>query len=183
MLFAIVSDDDDREFLEAIYNKYKGMLFYTAMSCLHDANRAEDVVHDVFAKVIPKLHYLHSFDQRRLRSYLTAATRNTAITVSKAIHVDNSRLISLSAENIWLTDPCKSMDEYLHDKERMESFGNAIKELDDQNRYILMAKYILQATDDEIAEKLHVKASSVRMMLTRARREVIAIIQEMDNNG
>ena len=95
MLFEIVSDADDREFLESIYNKYKDMLFYIAMSCLYDDNRAEDVVHDVFTKVIPKLHYLRTFDQRRLRSYLTAATRNTAITVSTAIHVDNSRLISL----------------------------------------------------------------------------------------
>ena len=183
MLFAIVSDADDREFLESIYNKYKDMLFYIAMSCLYDDNRAEDVVHDMFTKVIPKLHYLRTFDQRRLRSYLTAATRNTAITVSTAIHVDNSRLISLSTEGVCLIDPCKSMDDYLHDKERMESFSNAIEALDEQNRYILIAKYILQANDEEIAERLHVRTSSVRMMLTRARRKVIAVLQEMDYNG
>ena len=41
------------------------------------------------------------------------------------------------------------------------------------------AKYILEKSDKEIADELHIKPQSVRMALTRARKNAIELLRKM----
>ena len=49
--------------------------------------------------------------------------------------------------------------------------------LDSRNRYVLEARYILEKTDAEIAEALSIRPNSVRMVLTRARKQAYDFMQ------
>lgn len=46
-----------------------------------------------------------------------------------------------------------------------------------RNQYILRAKYILEKSSAEIAHELGIKSDSVRMALTRARKEAYILIK------
>lgn len=49
--------------------------------------------------------------------------------------------------------------------------------LDPRNKFVLEARYILEKTDAEIAEELCIRPNSVRMVLTRARKQAYELMQ------
>ena len=49
--------------------------------------------------------------------------------------------------------------------------------LDPRSQYVLEARYILDKTDDEIADFLGIKPDSVRMALTRARKKAYDLME------
>ena len=59
-----------------------------------------------------------------------------------------------------------------------ETLRRAWSRLDDGSRDLLAGKYILEKSDDEIAEELGCASGSVRMKLTRARRRLLETMKE-----
>ncbi|MPN57023.1 hypothetical protein SDC9_204717 [bioreactor metagenome] len=61
-------------------------------------------------------------------------------------------------------------------QEDMESLKNAICKLPQNQKDLLYFKYILEMSDDEIANVLGIAPNSIRQYLTRARRNAKAFI-------
>lgn len=183
MLFSEIDCPDDREFMESIYKEYVKLLYQVARRYIYEADLAEDVVHDAFEKLIPKVPLLRSFDGCRLRAYLVSTIRNTAITQAKKLKEEHARQASGDFEDTagQIPDDDSSMEEDLFRKERRETFRAVFQALEQDEQFLLEAKYFLRQSDREIAEALHVKPSSIRMMLTRVRRKVLTILSEGDN--
>jgi RNA polymerase sigma-70 factor (ECF subfamily) len=184
IVFLAIESATDREFLESLYRTYRKMLFHIAKGYVHEDGAAEDAVQDAFVKLIPKIPLLRSFDRCRLRAYLVATVRNTAIT--KAIRWKAERIQRIDnpvEEAAWsILDSGSSLEEALLSKERRENFAVVLGSLEEQERFLLEAKYFLQQKDREIAEKLQVKPDSIRMMLTRVRRKVLKKLQEEEED-
>jgi RNA polymerase sigma-70 factor (ECF subfamily) len=180
IVFLAIESATDREFLESLYRTYRNMLFHIAKGYVHEDGAAEDVVQDAFVKLIPKIPLLRSFDRCRLRAYLVATVRNTAITKAMRWRAERIQRIDDPVEEAaWsISDSGSSLEDALLSKERRESFAAVLGSLEEQERFLLEAKYFLQQTDREIAEKLQVKPDSIRMMLTRVRRKVLKKLQE-----
>jgi hypothetical protein len=49
---AIIDSPEGKLKFEVIYERYKGLMFYTANSVLGDTRDSEDIVHDAFLKII-----------------------------------------------------------------------------------------------------------------------------------
>lgn len=83
-----------------------------------------------------------------------------------------------------IPDNCLPYDELLIKHESTKKIFSIIQKLAPNERFLLESKYIEQLSDNEIASTLHVKPSSIRMMLTRVRRKVLTqLINEGDKNG
>jgi RNA polymerase sigma-70 factor (ECF subfamily) len=180
IVFLAIESATDREFLESLYRTYRKMLFHIAKGYVHEDGAAEDVVQDAFVKLIPKIPLLRSFDRCRLRAYLVATVRNTAITKAMRWKAERVQRIDDPVEEAaWsISDSGSSLEDALLSKEQRESFAAVLGSLEEQERFLLEAKYFVQQTDREIAEKLQVKPDSIRMMLTRVRRKVLKKLQE-----
>lgn len=50
-----IEDDDDREFVEKIFDRYEKNMYFTAYDILRNRADAEDCVQDTFVKIIDKL--------------------------------------------------------------------------------------------------------------------------------
>ena len=61
-------------------------------------------------------------------------------------------------------------------KEEVEDLRLKWPMLDERSRYLLESKYILGKHDDDIAIELGMKAGSVRMALTRARKNAYRLL-------
>lgn len=183
MLFSERNSPDDQEFIESIYQEYVRLLYQIARQYIFEADLVEDIVHDAFEKLIPKVSLLRSFDCCRLRAYLVSTVRNTAITKAKKLKEEHARQVSGDFEDAigQIPDAYISMEENLLSRERREAFLAAFKSLGQDEQFLLEAKYFLQRSDKEIAEELHVKPSSIRMMLTRVRRKMLTILSKEDN--
>jgi RNA polymerase sigma-70 factor (ECF subfamily) len=186
IIFSAMDDPDDEAYMEQLYRQYHVLLFYIAKKYLHEDGAAEDVVQDAFLKLIPKVSLLRCFDGGRLRAYLAATVRNTAYTKSAKLKEERIWLVGRALDETidQLPDVVLSMEDDVLRQERREAFSKVLNALEDHDRFLLEAKYYLQQSDAEIAEALQVKPSSVRMMLTRARRKVLQQLQEgMGDHG
>ncbi len=70
---------DSRAKLEALYQRYKGLLLYIAMEILQNHHEAEEVVHDSFLSALEAMDKLDAVDSPRTRAYLATIARHKAI--------------------------------------------------------------------------------------------------------
>lgn len=184
IIFAAVESSTDREFIESLYITYSKLLYCIAKRYVHDEGITEDIIHDAFLKLIPKISLLRSFDCCRLRAYLVSTVRNTAITHAVKLKAERTLRIDNPFEKIIETMPntSRSLEDELLSQEMRVAFSAILETLEADERFLLEAKYFLHQTDREIAEKLQVKPASIRMMLTRVRRKVLKKLQEVDND-
>lgn len=64
---------------EKLYDTYAGTVYKIAYSILQDKGQAEDLVHDTFIKLIPRLQTLTEINSDRTKSHIGITVKNAAI--------------------------------------------------------------------------------------------------------
>lgn len=77
-----------------------------------------------------------------------------------------------------ITDKSPLPEEVALMNERIDEFGKVWMTLPEDTRTLLAGKYILGLSDTELAEQYGCNPNSIRMKLTRARRQALKIFQE-----
>ncbi len=174
IIILAIEDDDEREFMTWLYMEYRWLMFSKVKEIVHNDSTAEDLVHDAVIKLIDKANVLMSLDKRRLVPYVIETAKNTAIDyLRKTSHTEILPL--LDELEIETGEP--AIEEQILRSVDIVEVQNAWPELKNETRELLSRKYFLQQTDKEIADAFHVKPGSVRMMLTRARREALELLK------
>ena len=173
IIILAIEDDDEREFMTWLYMEYRWLMFSKVKEIVHNDSTAEDLVHDAVIKLIDKAHILMSFDKRRLVPYIIETAKNTAKDFLRKNHIEILPL--LDELEIETGEP--AIEEQILRSVDIVELQNAWPALKDETKELLSRKYFLQQTDEEIADAFHVKPGSVRMMLTRARREALDLLK------
>lgn len=75
-----IEDDDDREFVEKIFDRYEKNMYFTAYDILRNRADAEDCVQDTFVKIIDKLDcFKKAHEEGNLAKLVALVCRNTAL--------------------------------------------------------------------------------------------------------
>ena len=173
IIILAIEDEDDREFMTRLYLDYRWLIFSKVSNIVHDRTVAEDLVHDVIVKLIDKLQTISALDKRRLAAYIVETAKSTAIDYMRKY----ARVETASEEIGTMQDP-EDVEVQAIRRMDLEEMKLAWPELKDETRELLSRKYFLMQTDVEIADAFQVRPGSVRMMLTRARREVYQLIKD-----
>ena len=75
------------------------------------------------------------------------------------------------------------MDELLILAEKRQQIQYVFGSLSDEDQFLLQGKYFLGQSDAELASQLGCKPSSIRMKLTRARRNAFKKITEREGGS
>lgn len=170
-----IENDNERLFLERLYTKYYSLMKKKALFLVEDEACAEEIVQDSLLRFVNKIDDLMDIDKDKLPAYIMATVRNVSINRRKRDRFEKD-LFSQLDENVC--DP-KAIPENLYiQKEFLEKLEQAIKQLPEQYRLLLEAKYILDMKDDEIAKQFNIKSESVRTYIMRARRKAYSMIKE-----
>lgn len=167
----------------SIYERHKGMMLHTAEEHLRDTSLAQDVVHDA---VIRLAHYADTLrplgDDARAR-YARETVRSVALNCERKLGIERRYLQDADADDLRTrsVDPESDYIERDADERRLRCLREALDELDEDDRTLLVGKYFLGASDEELARRLGLKPASVRMRLTRVRREVRRMIERKEN--
>lgn len=166
-----IENDDDREFMAKLYIEYRWLIFSEAKK-LVGYNVAEDIVQDSIVKLIDKIDLLKTFDKKRATSYIAETAKNSAISYLRG-----------SGNRPIFFDTVDSFEDSGIDVERIaiknldyESLRKIWPKLKPETQTLLIMKYELLLSNEEIAERYSIKAESVRMRLTRARREAFKLL-------
>ena len=178
----VIEDDDDREFMTQLYIDNQRLMYLEIKKLVADDWIAEDILHDSIVRLIDKIPLLRSLDKRRRINYLVTTVRNQTKNYYRS--KQKEKISSLDSSPGLLNTILWSDEEIgdqIHWRLQAEKLKSIWPELSDSTKQLLERKYILAQTDDEIALAFNIKASSVRMKLVRARREVLLIMNHSSN--
>lgn len=176
-----IENDDDRQFVMELYQQYKFIMFKTAYNIVEDAHTAEDLVQDCCITIIDNLDKIRGVEPCKQRAYIVSIVKNSSINF--VVKRNRRSKYSFLSENEQVFDGTvsdESVDDSLLQESDIESVRKALLKLSERDRTILRMKYFDQLSDKEIASYLEIKANSVRYYLTLARRQLKAVLSEME---
>jgi RNA polymerase sigma-70 factor (ECF subfamily) len=149
--------------LATLVEGHAGLLFRVAHSILRNPAEAEDVVQDVFVRVLEHRHKLA--EVRDMRVWLVRIAWNLALDRRRRIRpepMDQAFADGLVAT----TTPA---DEALGDAQRMAAVLHAMDKLPKKEREVLLLSAMDELSTTEIASVVGRSESAVRALLFRAR--------------
>ncbi len=177
-VLATIEDMDDRDFMESLYYSYNRLMYSEIRRILHDQWDTEDVLQETLIRLIGKIPLLRTLGRNQLVNYVISTARNTARNYLR----DNKRVTQFAFdESIDSLDETKTSDralERLELIEMMQAVGEAWAQLDEKYKQALEMKYILEKSNEEIANEFDIGVNSVRMLLTRARNQLKTIMED-----
>ena len=155
----------DEEFFEALFREYSRLMYDTAQRYRTEGVDPGDVVQESLLSLLKREALLKSFSEETLASYIYYTVKNTAITQQrKRAKIERAELPM--QEDPPETEPVPQ----LNPAEIHVELESVLNRLSESERLLLTYKYLLDDSNEEIAERFGWKPDSVRMMLTRARR-------------
>lgn len=171
-LMLTVMDESDREFIADLYENYSRLMRYKIGKVVHDPWTIDDLLQTTIEKLIVKLPTLRQLDKGRLTNYVANAARNTAFTYLRDRGGD-----LLDIDEVLAASPHEPEKALIH-QEDLEKLSEIWDRLSERSQYFLTSHYLSGMSTQQIAAELGVKQGSVRMSLTRARREALALLEE-----
>ncbi|MDP4120311.1 MAG: RNA polymerase sigma factor [Bacillota bacterium] len=178
-------DDNDREFMLKIYKNYYSYARKTIYNLTHNNDNIEDLIDDVFVKLIEKISVIRTLSSCKLTSYVVSTVRSVSINYIKHRNVENK--YTFYSDDIDLAEGMLNnieddSEERLIREDEIESLSDAVSKLPQNQQDLLYFKYILEMSDEDIAEKFGIGSDSVRQYLTRARRNAKKLMKKETSN-
>jgi len=176
-LILAIENDQDREFMARLYEKYNRLMYSEIYKILEDHWHTEDVMHNTIVRLIDKVGELRSKDRNHLVNYIISTCKNQAYNYIR----DNKK------HNGYSFDDCFDLPDKEHGRDAMEMKLIHVEDLrqltviwdqlDERSRHVLEGYYILEKSMPQLAEELNIKPESMRMVLTRARKIAFALME------
>lgn len=172
-----IQDEDDRAFMAELYEKYGRLMLAQISRLISDRWDADDVFQITLEKLIDHIDTLRALEPRRLVCYVAAAARHNAVSYLRRAERESAP--SLDDED-WSAGRAvqggPSAEEAVLSREQARRMAELWPQLGEKTRYLLEARYILGMSTQEIADSLHLRADTVKVQLSRARRQARSLL-------
>lgn len=179
VIILAIEDESDREFMTRLYLDHEKIMYAEMLKICDDRFSMDDVLQDSLIRLIDKIDVLRSLDERKRINYIITTVRNQMRNYLRNQKQNVS--YSLDEEDTsWQKTLAADLDldDVLFRKDRVNRLHRIWPQLSEQTRQLLEEKYILGLSNADIAVNLGVKTESVRMMLTRARKEALYYLKD-----
>lgn len=172
--------DGEIEAYEELVNRYKNKVFAVVYRMVGHYQEAEDITQEVFLNVYNKLGQFDA--EKKFAPWLYRIATNTTIShlrknKNKAtLNFDEvfSSLYSDFFPSYQAIDPLLNMERI----ELREELKKAINKLPENYRIIILLRYQLELSNQEIAQVLNIKKENVEVKIHRARKALRKILLE-----
>ena len=172
----LVSRADSQAFVQS-YQRYERLILAVIRKYVSDPYVQEDLVQDTLVGLIQAKQRLASLPREVLPAYVAAAARNHAINYLRRQRWVQVHITSL--EEHWdLAAACPPPEEALLAWEMRQVLRRIWPSLPRREQQLLGGRYLLGYSDRQLSRLLGCRPSSVRMLLTRARRRARALVQD-----
>jgi RNA polymerase sigma-70 factor (ECF subfamily) len=171
----LVSDNDaalargfamrERWAFDEAYRRYSSLLYSVAFNVLHNADDAQDCVHDVLVRIW-KNPYAYSTERGAVRSFLAVCVRNDAISRQRTAQ----RRAKLT-ERLQQEKPMSeefSIEDFVQNRRLHE----ALAQLPEEQRTPLMLAYFRGKTHVEIANDLGAPLGTIKSRISLGLRKL-----------
>lgn len=182
ILLLAVESPDERDFLCRLYSDYHRLMYATAGKYVSDQLEKEDIVQDTLEKMVKNVKYLLQLERCILPSAVVILVRNTAINHAKHLGVVRKHTAYSTGDASTISSAAfiPSVEDMVALNEARDCLDRIWPKLSESDRILLEGKYILGLSGNELAALVGCKPDSVRMKLTRARRNALAEMKRID---
>jgi RNA polymerase sigma-70 factor (ECF subfamily) len=166
----------DNTAFSQIFQKYYQALYQFAGRFVKDAQTAENIVQDVFVKLWTNRE--NCLITSSLKSYLYAATRNTALNFLSREKKQLSTEYLMSDRQDTTANP----EERIIENEMIDGVHKAIEKLPDKCRSIYLMKRYDDLKYHEIAEILDISINTVKTQMKRALKSLLKNLAYLKTN-
>lgn len=173
------SEEDSFELLISLYSDHYKLWRYKTSQILN-IDDIEDVIHDVFMKILSShLDFLKTLSKPKQIGY-----------IAKALENESLKRIASNRKTVAVEDPESYQEgsfkyDPLHIFEQQDTyaaFGRAFERMPQKQQDVIYLKFFEDLPDEEIAKRLGVQPASLRSLLSRARRALKEEMKKEDPN-
>lgn len=179
IVISAIENDEDRDLMTHFYLTYKALMYSEARKYLEIEEDVEDVVCEALTRIIDKMDVFRVLVHRQQIRYALTCVKNISYVLSK-----RRDIIKTVPFEDFDSDLFEDFTQTVETTVEMNLFTQYIRniwhELDPDARMLMEQKYVLYWTDVELAEFWGIKPQSVRMRLTRTKRE---LMKQLQKNG
>lgn len=157
------------------YQTYNQYVCSLAWKYCFDPQNVDDVIQKTWLALFPRISLVKDLSKAKQFTYISVTMQNVIRMEKRKKCIECCSLESVADIPY---DGTRYLESKIEQAERAEHFRKAWNSVDEASRELLERKYILFETDAQIAEKLNIKPSSVRMYLSRARRAASKVLAE-----
>ena len=193
-----INNEDDRAYVEKIYNQYGKKIYKIAFKILNNTEDAEDCVHDVVKIIIDNLEMFQALEGEQLIKLLVTCSRNAALNIyrkNKIKHInegkhkpytdDETDEKDLDIESV--SDDGMFVDLIVINEESRKRISEIIEELDPIYKDVLYLRYQYSMKNQDIAKMLKISENVVKVRYHRAKKILLRKrgkeLDEMRKNG
>ena len=152
----------NKELSEQVYNEYYLKVRNYILSKINNFYEAQDICSNVFVKVYENLD---KFDEKKasMSTWIFTITRNTLTDYYR-----KNKIYEELNENIAIEDEGES----ICNEENLNTMANALENIDERERDIILMHYYSNMTLKEIAEKMSISYAYVKILHQKALNEL-----------
>lgn len=186
IMFQAIENESDQIRLANFYLKYYGLLKMKAQLVLsqfhisNTSNLAEDMIHDGIAKMIQNINTVSKLSDPQLVAYGVKAVQSCTTDYCRKM-ISHQKLIEAKGilEGVEENKVWEDHINIFAQENPLDYLGQILESLPQRDKDILIYKYFLKYDDKTIAGLLDIQENSVRMALTRARKKVREVWNEI----
>lgn len=175
---------EDVELAWTTCRENRGIMYKTALNYLSDPRWKDDVFHDAVVRLAEHADRLRAANSAQRAVYAVGVVRSVALNFERRLSTEGRLFRSGDVGELFAGVSTPGPEEALAERDfrdrRLTYLRQALEELDAEERSLLVEKYLLGTDDETLARRLGIKPASVRMKLTRARRQLRRLIERKE---
>lgn len=166
--------NNDRKAQLRLYNQYCDGMFVVASRFIKDTMEAEDIVQISFIKAFKRLHQFKG--EVTFGAWLKRIVINTSIDVIKT---KKQRLVDLEEVHLKVIDTSTQDEWLLEDTISIDQLKQAIEQLPDKYKYVVMLFLVEGYDHQEISEILNISEVASRTQLSRGKKKLQELLKDL----
>ncbi|MCH5251602.1 MAG: sigma-70 family RNA polymerase sigma factor [Lachnospiraceae bacterium] len=172
-LLLLIETPEDKIKFEKLYKNIHRRLLYVALKFLHNQQDAEDIVHDVFAKIAKDYPKYRGKPEKEMLSLGFVMVRNASINLIRARERHKETPIEIKDDLLGTeADPLEDVLK----EENVEVLNQALTDLNEEDKNILVLRYYHSMSYKEIGKLLGLKVKTIDMRLYRIKKRLREVI-------
>ncbi len=171
---AVLQTEGEQIELSRFYSLYSKRLYAIAYSKLHNKQDAEDAVQELFLRIANKPEKFFSLEDNKRVAYADVIIRNISI---DAFHARNKVTVTELSEEISTDEFEISLEDNVLGEISKSELLKFIETLPILQQDVLTLHSMLELSNAEIADSLHISETAVRQRLFLARKSILDYIE------
>jgi len=136
-------DEDDKTFMVNLYQQYYPIMNQKTCSIIKNHAVVEDLIHDAFIRLVPKIPLLRSLSRYKRVSYIVNTMKHVCLDYIRKQSRSNRITYACSTEDVTnqIPDEQAATEEAYIRNEEQETLGQALFQLSERDRNLLYFKY------------------------------------------